>query len=171
MKLLSRLSDTERRLILGNQEGQPTPEVRATIFPLAYVLYTPFRWFFALIESILLTTVYAIHKIFGWLAAAAWFFFQCWIYSIVETLLESFFQGFDRTIMEAMPDWVSGIPLAGITGTVTVSALKSYWYGTSFVESMKWMLIFRVGFLCALQLLRGLSVLYKAWQDKIKRRD
>lgn len=176
--LMSR-SDTERALIVGpeswpraatrQRRHAPIPELRATLFPLMDVLYLPFRWFFSLVESLLLITVWTIHKLFSWLASVAWFCFQLLLYQMIEGWFESVFHMVDGVIMEAMPDWASGLPMMGLTATVAMSGLKSYWYGISFWHSIKWMFIIRAGMWSFLQAVRGILALRESSRTVLRR--
>jgi hypothetical protein len=171
---LEGLTETERGLVIGtskiNQRHAPIPELRATLFPLMEFLYLPFRWAFSLIESLLLLAVWIIHKLFSWLAAAFWFIFQLVIYNTIEGFLKSFLYRIDLEVVAMMPDWASGVSMAGITYAVMISGLKSYWYGMSFWESLKWIAIARVGLWCLLQAVRGAFVLRQHVMT-VRRRD
>lgn len=146
--LISGLDSYEAALIIGRDHSQQPetvhPEIRATIFPLVHLLYTPIRLFFSFIEGLLLTAVYTIHRISTFATHVVWFLFQMWIYSIVEHVIEGVFEALDQVIVELLPQWIPSVLVSGTATMVGITGLKSYWYGISFWGSLKWIIIWRV---------------------------
>lgn len=145
--LVSDMDPMDREIILQSETHYPrdysrgetnNPEIRATLFPLIHILYTPIRLLFSLIEALLLTTVLLIHKVFGWIAVAVWFLFQTVLYSGFEGVIKYVLRGLDEVIVASLPGWVPSILVSGTATAVCVAGLKSYWYGLAFLEVVKW---------------------------------
>jgi hypothetical protein len=174
--LVSSLDDFERALIVHRDPDKPweaelNTEIRATILPFVNLLYTPFRWVFEQIESLILFSMHLVHKMFNWISIAVWFGFQVCVYTAFEMFVKALLQGFDAAIVVLMPDWIPPIFVSGLATAVGIAGLKSYWYGVAFWECVKWIFIWRVGIFVAWQVLVGIWIVYNAWYDRVKRRD
>jgi len=90
---------------------------------------------------------------------------------MLESVIKGLLQTVDAAIMAVMPEWVPKILVSGTATAVVISALKSYWYGISFLEAVKWIFVWRVGMLVLWQVAVGLWTLHGIWRDRRKRQD
>lgn len=164
------ITDAELRLIFArNKRGIDFPEIRALVFPLAEMLYIPIKWTFSLIEAILISVIYTIRTLFRWTGVIFWFMFQITLYGIVEQMVKSALNTVDALILVVVPRWMPQVIVSGMGTAIGIAALKSYWYGISFWECVKWYFVARIGFWAICVVIGGGFGLYSEWRARIKR--
>ena len=176
-KLVSSLSSFDRSLIESKDHDfhdggyyQADPAIRATIFPLVQLLIRPLQWIFDFIESILLLIVFCVHKLFSWMTWIFIFVFQATLYGWIEQLLKGLLTAVDQAIWEIMPSWMPYLLASNIASWIGLSALRSFWYGTSFLQSLKWIFLFRLGMWCVVEAFKAGYHLWANWNDIVERR-
>jgi hypothetical protein len=171
--LVSGLDVYDAALITGRTDHQDMnvhAEMRATIFPLVHLLYTPIRFFFSFIESLFLTALYIIHKVFTWATYVVWFLFQMWMYNTAEQLIGGVLNVFDQAIMELLPGWIPPVLVSGTATMLGITGLKCYWYGISFWGCLKWMMICRLGIFVLIQAFLAVVTLVEAWRNGFRQK-
>lgn len=146
---LAKMSPYERGLVdprpqYGDLQYQPEPGIRVMVFPLVNLLVKPLSWIFDFVESMLLVLIYGIHKVFRWLTTAVIFCLQIWLYGIAESVFKSVLAVVDQVIYSLMPSFMPAILVSDVASVLALTALRAYWYRTSYLGSLKWMVIFRL---------------------------
>lgn len=163
-KLFASMSYTDQDLVnpktTYHADYTVDPAIRATIFPLVDLLSRPLRWIFDFVESILLLTVFCIHKVLSWMTWLVIFVVQAVIYSWVERLVQSLLASLDLIIWNLMPSWMPYLLASNIASWMGLSALRSFWYGTNYLNSLKWIFFFRFGMWLVVE---GAKISYKCW--------
>ena len=181
-RLLASLSLSNRQLVLPPdhdyyaehdhmRNSVPVePAIRATIFPLVNLLVKPLSWTFDFIESILLLIVYCIHKLLSWMTTAFLFIIQAMIYRFVEGLVQTFLGQLDLAIWESMPSWMPYLLASNVASLFGLSALRSFWYSTNYLNSLKWIFIFRFGMWLIVEAAKGSYQLWCKWRLAVEQR-
>lgn len=115
------------------------------IFPFVNLLVRPLSWVFGFIEYMFLVMIYCVHKIFSWTTTVVIFCVQAWIYSLVEGVFKQFLSVIDRLIFQLLPNWIPYLLFSDVASLLSLTALRSSWYSTRYLTSLKWILIFRMG--------------------------
>ena len=175
-KLVSSLSSYDRPLIESKGTdfrargySEADPAIRATIFPLVELLVRPIHWIFDFIESILLLIVFCVHRILSWMTTIFIFIFQAVLYGWVEQLVNGFLAALDAAIWEAMPSWVPWLLASNIASWFGLSALRSFWYGTNYLQSLKWIFIFRLGMWVVVESFKAGCYRWNNWNDIVEK--
>jgi hypothetical protein len=134
------------------------------------MLYMPIKWTFTLVEATLVSVIHTIRTLFRWTGVAIWFAFQITLYGTVEYMMTLVLGIFDVLILSAMPTWTPRFIVAGTGTVIGVAASKSYWYGISFWECMKWNFGARIGLWAIWMVIGGGFKYYGEWRDRVKRR-
>lgn len=175
--LLSSLSASDRSLVEVqpphypyNEWDQADPAIRATIFPLVHLLTLPLHWTFDFVESLLLLTVYCLHKVLSWMT---WIFIvtlQAVLYRWVEQIVKMLLASLDTAIWDIMPSWMPAVLASNLASLFGLTALRSFWYGTNFLTSLKWIFIFRVGMLVVIEAAKAGYSLWVNWNSIVEER-
>ena len=70
---------------------------------------------------------------------------QAFIYSFVEKIIQQLLGTLDLAIWQLMPTWMPFILASNVASCLGLSALRSFWYSTNYVNSLKWIFAFRLG--------------------------
>lgn len=117
-----------------------------------------------------LVTIYCVHKVFSWTTTAVIFCLQAWIYSLVEKVCRAVLSVLDHLIVQLLPDWLPTLLVSDIASMLCLTALRSYWYSTRYLTSLKWLLIFRVGVWLIFSAPQACYRLWKAGQLRFEKR-
>ena len=150
-------------------EDGPDPAIRATFLPLVNLIVKPISWIFDTVESVLLITVYCVHKLLSWMTSIVLFIIQAIIYNLIEVFFKTLLGTLDQAIWQQMPSWMPYVLASNLASWVGLSALRSFWYSTNFLHSLKWIFYFRVGVWLAVELAKGGYQLWGSWRLAVER--
>lgn len=95
---------------------------------------------------------------------------QALIYSWVEKIVQGILAGLDQAIWGVMPSWMPYLLASNIASWFGLSALRSFWYGTSYLNSLKWIFIVRLGMWLIVQVAKLSFKAWTAWKDSVAQR-
>ncbi|KAL9104355.1 MAG: hypothetical protein Q9163_000702 [Psora crenata] len=170
-KLISKIPSPDRSLIENinakdiQVESEHAP--RATLFPflnpLVNPLVKPISWIFEFVEYMLLVLIYCVHKVFPWMSTVIIIGIQAYIYSLLESFIWTILSKLDGVILQSLPSWIPFFLFGDLATLLCLSALRGYWYSTSFLTSLKWCFFFRTGLWL---IVRGVEVYYLLWKTR-----
>ena len=168
-KLISSLSPADQRHLLY-QDSAPDFAIRATFLPLVNLLVSPISWIFGFVESVLLLIVYCVHKLLSWMTTILMFIIQGLIYSFVETVVKTLLATLDLLILGLMPSWMPHMLVSNLASCTGLSALRSFWYSENFLQSLRWIFIFRGAMWLGMELIRRAYQLWCFWRLAVERK-
>ena len=167
-KLISSLSPADRTPFLYQDHydrDPPPPDVaiRATFLPLVNLLVSPISWIFGFVESALLLIVYCVHKLLSWMTTIFVCIIKGLIYGFIGNVIKTLLATLDASILELMPSWMPYILVSNLASCTGLSALRSFWYSENYLQSLKWIFIFRGAMWLGLELIKRAYELWSAW--------
>ena len=172
-KFISGLSPIDRSLVEVKDNRYNTADsnlIKASVFPFVSLLIRPLIWIFDFLESILLLAVFCLHKLLSWCTWILLFTLQAIIYNTLESLLNQCLHQLDAAIYASLPSWTPYLLASNLASWVGLSGLRSFWYGTNFLQSLKWIFIFRLAMWAVVEGCKGAFVLLGKWRDVVEER-
>ena len=168
-KLISSLSLADRTHFLYQDyyDIEPPPPVfaiRATFLPLVNLLVSPISWIFGFVESALLLIVYCVHKLLSWMTTIFVCIIQGLIYGFIENVIKTLLATLDTLILGLMPSWMPYMLVSNLASWTGLSALRSFWYSENYLQSLKWIFIFRGAMWFGVELIKGAYQLWCVWR-------
>ena len=98
------------------------------------------------------------------------FFIQGLIYSFIENFIKTLLATLDASILGLMPSWIPYMLVGNLASCTGLSALRSFWYSENFLQSLKWIFIFRGAMWLGLELITRAYQLWCFWRLAVERK-